>query len=481
MLRAKAPSQNGKSLIFPLVRSTRSWWRTFILVIHIVPFITTISYSCFAQSISKPDRTEAVTLTLEGKTWAEQTLRKLSLEEKVGQMLQISYYADYKDFDSREYHLLRDKVQKYHVGSVLLFMHFNEHGQLRGSPAAAAKIANQLQRDSSLPLLMAADIERGLASRLGDVPAFPWPMAFGAIDDPGLVERFAAVTAKEARAVGIQWALAPVADVNSNPSNPVINDRSFGEDPARVSALVAAYIRGAHENGLLATAKHFPGNGDASVDSHYSIASIDGDLEHLNKIELPPFVSAIDAGVDSIMLAHARVPSLEPDPEHIATISSRIVNETLRGQLAFKGIVITDALQMRGLTKIYDPQKGSPTSQAAVDAVLAGCDVLMLPADLDASFRAIVNSVQNGTIPQSRIDNSVRRILEMKASVGLHKSRFVDQNQAATVSNEPSDVEFAQYVADRAITLVRDNHIVLPLQTNKTPVAAPPVRVRIPQ
>jgi beta-N-acetylhexosaminidase len=312
-------------------------------------------------------------------------------------------------------------------------------------------------------LLLAADLERGVASRLNEVPAFPWPMAFGAMNDPSEVERFAATTAREARAVGIQWALAPVADVNSNPANPVINDRSFGEDPDQVGALVAAFIRGAHENGLLVAAKHFPGNGDTSVDSHRAVASIDRDLDHLRRVEFPPFQKAIEAGVDAILLAHARVPAVEPDEDKITTTSSRVVNETLKSELGFKGVVLTDALEMRGLTKLYDPQKGSPTARAAVDAIKAGCDVIMLPTDLDGAFHAIIDAVRSGEIPESRIDESVRKILEMKASVGLNKSRFVDLEQVSALTSRPEDMTFAQRIADEAITLVRDNNRMLPL------------------
>lgn len=199
--------------------------------------------------------------------WIEQTLKQLSLEEKVGQMLQVRCYPSYKDFESPDYKRVQNQLEKYHIGAAVLGMHFDKSGPLRSSPLDLAEVANQLQHDSKLPLLLAADLERGVASRLNSVPSFPWPMAFGAADDPSQVERFAAITAREARAVGIQWALAPVADLNSNPANPIINDRSFGENPDRVSTMIQAFIRGAHENGLLVNAKHFPGNGDTSVDS----------------------------------------------------------------------------------------------------------------------------------------------------------------------------------------------------------------------
>jgi beta-N-acetylhexosaminidase len=394
----------------------------------------------------------------------ESTLRGLSLEDKIGQMLQVRYYADRKDLEGKEYIHLREELHKYHIGSVVFGMHFNQAGPVRSAPLEAARVSNQLQSDSKLPLLLAADLERGVASRLEDVPAFPWPMAFGAVGDANEVEHFAAVTAREARAIGVQWALAPVADVNSNPSNPIINDRSFGEDPGRVADYVAAFIHGAHQNGLLVTAKHFPGHGESSVDSHHGIPSIDGDLAHLEKFELPPFRKAVEVGVDAILLAHARVPAIEPNPDKITTISSRVVSETLKGRLGFRGVILTDALEMRGLTKLYDPQKGSPTARAAVDAVKAGCDVIMIPTDLDGAFHAIIEAVQKGEIAETRIDESVRKILEMKASVDLHKSRLVDLSQVLALTSERDDMEFAQHVAEEAVTLVRETGRFLPLK-----------------
>jgi beta-N-acetylhexosaminidase len=396
--------------------------------------------------------------------WIEQTLKQLSLEEKVGQMLQVRCYASYKDFESPDYKRVQNQLEKYHIGSVVLGMHFDKSGPVRSSPLDLAKTANQLQHDSKLPLLLAADLERGVASRLNGVPSFPWPMAFGAADDPSQVERFAAITAREARAVGIQWALAPVADLNSNPANPIINDRSFGENPERVSSMIVAFIRGAHKNGLLVTAKHFPGNGDTSVDSHRAIASIDADIAHLRNTEFLPFEAAISASVDSIMLAHARVAALEPDSNKITTISSNVVTGSLKGELGFKGVVVTDALEMEGIKKLYDPAKGSPTARAALDAVRAGCDVIMMPTDLDGAFHAIIDAVTGGDISESRIDESVRKILAMKAAVSLDKNRFVDIAQVAALTSKPEDVAVAQEVADKAVTLVRDNAQLLPFK-----------------
>lgn len=404
-----------------------------------------------------------VELTTEGRHWAEKTLKKLSLEEKVGQMLNIRYFTDFQNFNSDAYLQFRDTLRKYHIGSVVLTVHVAGPVLLKNPPLEVAAIANQLQRDSDLPLLIAADFERGLASRVSSVPSFPDAMAFGAIGDPAVAEKFGAIVAEESRAVGIHWNFFPVADVNSNPDNPIINTRSFGEDPAQVGQLVAAFIKGSHEHGMLTTVKHFPGHGDTGTDSHLGVARVEGDAAHLNHIELPPFKTAIAAGADSVMVAHLSVPALEPDPNKVATISSNIIDGVLKKQLGFEGVVVTDALEMRGLTALYPPQQGSATARAAVDAVKAGNDVILWPTDLDGAFNGIVAAVKAGDIPESRIDDSVRKILEMKASVGLDRSRLVDLGQVPYLLDKPEDMAFAQQTADRAVTLVRDNHKVLPL------------------
>jgi beta-N-acetylhexosaminidase len=401
--------------------------------------------------------------TKESRRWAEQTLKKMTLEEKVGQMLNVRYFTDFQNFESDGYKQFRDQMRKYHIGSVTLTVHSDGGFLLKNPPLEVASIANQLQRDSKLPLLIAADFERGLASRVSYVPAFPDAMAFGAIGSTAYTERFGAITADEARAIGIHWDFSPVADVNSNPNNPIINTRSFGENPQAVGEMVAAFIRGAKAHGMLTTAKHFPGHGDTGTDSHLGLAKVDGDLARLESVELPPFKKAISAGVDSVMVAHLAIPALDPDPNRVATISKNVVTGLLREQLDFKGLVVTDALEMRGLTSLYPPEKGSPTAKAAVDAVKAGNDVILWPTDLDGAFHGIVNAVKSGEIPASRINASVKKILELKAAVGLNKARLVDLGQVPYIVSRQEDMQFAQQVADESVTLVRDNGHVLPL------------------
>jgi beta-N-acetylhexosaminidase len=408
-------------------------------------------------------------LTQDGRRWARQTLNKLSLEEKVGQMINLRYFTDFQNFESDAYRQFLGQMQKYHVGSVTLTVHVDGGFLLKNPPLEVASIANQLQRDSKLPLLVAADFERGLASRVSSVPAFPDAMAFGATGNLSYAERFGAITAEEARAIGVHWDFFPVADVNSNPNNPIINTRSFGEDSSQVGEFVAAFIRGAKAHGMLTTAKHFPGHGDTGTDSHLGLAKVEGDLARLESVELPPFRKAIEAGVDSVMVAHLSAPALDDDPNKVATVSNKVVSGILRDELGFKNIIVTDAMEMRGLTSLYPAGQGIPMARAAVDAVKAGDDVLLWPTDVDAAFRGIINAVKNGEIAKSRINASVKRILETKASLGLHKARLVDLSQVPYVVSRQTDMQFAQQVADEAVTLVRDDGQILPLARFQPP------------
>jgi len=399
-----------------------------------------------------------------GEKWAEKTLRKLTVEEKIGQVFMIWCRAGFLNVDNPEYLQLREAMQKYHVGSFAMTVHVDGPFLLRTGPYEAAELLNRLQRDSRLPLLFAADFERGVATRLTGATNFPHAMAFGADGKPGDAEAFGRITAQEARAIGVHWNFFPDADVNSNPANPIINTRSFGEDPKQVGDLVAAYIRGAHAGGMLTTVKHFPGHGDTATDSHLGVASVNVDRAHLDTIELPPFRQAIAAGVDSVMVAHVTVPALDADPNHVATISSSVVSDLLEKQLGFKGIIVTDALDMAGLTHLFANNIG----RAAVEAFKAGNDLLLIPADFGASYEAMLKAVQSGEISRQRLDRSVLKILKTKASLRLNEARTVDLSALAKAVGRPENLTFGQQVADAAITLVRDNGQVLPLKARGT-------------
>ena len=428
--------------------------------------------SSFALAGDKYQKVGPVKLTHDGQKWAEKTLKKMSLEEKIGQMLQVRYYMDFENVDNPDYKEIREQIKKYHIGSVILTVRVDGNLLLKDLPFEAAAITNQMQRDSKYPLIFAADFERGLSMRMNSVPMFPHAMAFGAAGNMEYAHRFGAITAEESRAIGIQWNFFPDADVNINPANPIINTRSFGEDPQQVGDLTAAYIKGSKEHGMLTTAKHFPGHGDTSTDSHLGVAQVGGNLARIQSVELPPFKKAIDAGVDSIMIAHVTIPALEPDPNKVATVSQKVVTDVLKNQLGFKGLIVTDAMEMHGLTRLYPPGQGNPAGRAAVDAVKAGNDMILLPSDLDGAYKGMLEAVKSGEIPKSRIDESVKKILEIKASVGLDKARLVDMEQVAHSVSKPQNMEFAQEVADAAVTLVRDNGQVLPLRKVQGTAAA---------
>jgi len=438
----------------------------------VILLVLTLALPAFPKE--KHSRPGPIRQTPAGDKWAEKTLRKMTLEEKVGQVFMIWCRASFLNVESPEYLQLRESMEKYHVGSFAMTVHVDGPFLLRSEPYEAAELLNRLQRDSKLPLLFAADFERGVATRLMGTTNFPHAMAFGADGKAEDAEMFGRITAQEARAVGVHWNFFPDADVNSNPANPIINTRSFGEDPKQVGDLVTAYIRGAHEGGMLTTVKHFPGHGDTATDSHLGVASVNVDRAHLDSIELPPFRQAIAGGVDPVMVAHVTVPALDSDPNHVATISPTVVSDLLEQQLGFKGLVITDALDMAGLTHLFANDIG----RAAVEAFKAGNDLLLIPADLGSSYQAMVKAVSSGEIPQKRLDHSVLKILKIKASLGLNDARTVDLGGIANTVGKPEDLAFGQQVADAAITVVRDNGKVLPLKAKGTTKAALPYMSR---
>jgi beta-N-acetylhexosaminidase len=423
-----------------------------------------------AFSKEKYQQPGPVHLDRDGQKWAEKTLHKLSLEEKVGQLFMVWVRAQFLNVDSPEYQQLHNTIQKYHLGSLAMTVQADGPFLYRNQPYEAAVLLNRLQQDSKLPLLIAADFERGVSMRLYGTTVFPHAMAFGAAGKTEYAEAFGRITAQEARAIGVQWNFFPVADVNSNPSNPIINTRAFGEDPQLVGDLVAAYIQGARASGMLTTAKHFPGHGDTGTDSHLGVAQVTGDLARLQTVELAPFRKAIAAGVDSVMVTHVTVPALEPDPDRVATTSPAITTGLLKNQLGFKGIVVTDALDMAGLTRLYAANIG----RAAVDAFKAGNDVLIIPADLDASYQAVLEAARSGEIPRAQLDASVLKILKAKASVGLHKARLVNVEALSTQVGKPANLALGQQISDDAITLVRDNGKLLPLKPSGTVKAGLP-------
>lgn len=404
-----------------------------------------------------------IQLDAQGERWARETLARLTTEEKIGQMIMVWAKVRFLNVHSSEYQKLREAMRTCHVGGFGVTVPVEDGQLVMSEPLEAAQLTNSLQRDSKYPLIFAADFERGLSMRLVGATPFPAAMAFGATGDTKLAREFGRISAREARAIGVHWNWFPDTDVNSNPANPIIDTRSFGEDPAQVGALAAAYIAGAHEAGLLTTAKHFPGHGDTDTDSHLALARVTAPLDRLNALELVPFRSAIAAGVDSIMVGHLIVPALEPDPNKPASISQHVITDLLQKQLGYQGLVVTDAIDMNGLKQAFHGTEEEIAGAEAVAAVEAGSDMVIIPGSLEGAYNGLLHAVHSGRISTERIDRSVLKILRMKAEVGLDKNRFVDLQAINDEVARPENVAVANEIAERAITLVADKPKLVPL------------------
>jgi len=393
------------------------------------------------------------------RTAAERWLSTLTLRQKVAQLIVIPFSGEAPNTRSRQYRQFERLVRDQQVGGLILISR-TAHGIKRAEPYALAAFLNRMQRLARIPLLVASDFERGASMRVDSTTQFPHAMAFAAAGDPQATRYLGEATARDARALGVHWVFFPVADVNSNPDNPIINIRSFGESPRDVSAHVRAFIDGAKadpKNRVLTTAKHFPGHGDTAVDSHLALSSIPSDKEHLESVEFPPFRAAIEEGVDSVMTAHISVPALDA-PDLPATLSTAILTGVLRDELKFQGLIVTDALEMGGVAKGYS------NAEAAVRALEAGADVLLMPPDPGAAIQAVVAAVRSGRLSSKRIDQSVARILAAKQTVGLDRAKLVNLEAIADVVNSPEAAARAQQIADRAVTLVRNDGDVIPLR-----------------
>lgn len=409
-----------------------------------------------AATRAKPTKKPFDRSTASARQWA----RSLTLRDKVAQLIIVPIYGEPANTRSAEFRKYQHLVRDLHVGGVIVTGHSLNGGIRNAEPYAMAALLNRLQKMARTPLFVAADFERGASMRVNSTTAWPYSMAFGAAQDLAAVTQEGADTARDARAMGVNWLFAPVADVNNNPDNPIINIRSFGENPEQVASFVEAYIDGAHsdrKNPVLVTAKHFPGHGDTTEDSHLELARLDADRDRIESVELVPFRKAIEAGVDAVMTAHLNVPALEP--ENIpATVSSKIITGVLRDELGFHGLVVTDAMDMQGLSLMFD------SGEASVRAIEAGADVLLMPKRPEEAIRAVVAAVEKGRISRKRLDESVDRVLAAKLRLGLRARRLVNLEAIADVVDSPEAGDLAQQVADRAVTLVKDSKDSLPLR-----------------
>ncbi|HZI40702.1 MAG TPA: glycoside hydrolase family 3 N-terminal domain-containing protein, partial [Gemmatimonadaceae bacterium] len=387
----------------------------------------------------------------------------LSLRDRVGQMVMVWVLGDYTSNGDSTFAEVRRWIEQDHIGGVSMSL---------GTPIEVAAKINAMQRLSRVPLIASADLEPGLG-RLegglfshylldaGSATVFPSNMAIAATGRDEDAHDVARAIGEEARAVGIQIDFAPVVDVNNNPNNPVINTRSFGEDPARVARLSALFVRGLEESGTVATAKHFPGHGDTDVDSHVGLPVVTATMPRLDSVELVPFRAAIRAGAGLVMTAHIALPAIAGDSTTPATLSPRIITGLLRDSLGFGGVTITDAMTMEGVGKGYS------TEQSSVLAVQAGADILLKPTDPTRAIDAVVAAVERGEITRAHIDSAARHVLALKARVGLNQGRVTDIEALRDVVGSPAHRALAADVAQRAITLLRDRDAVVPTRTGR--------------
>jgi beta-N-acetylhexosaminidase len=418
-----------------------------------------LAFAAGALSACATGQATAARSTGGNAAWADSVLATLSLRDKAAQMIWPWVLGDYTAVDNTAWTRVERLIREQKLGGAIISV---------GGPIDIAVKTNALQRAAAVPLLIGADLETGAAFRarggyfipnaidLGGATAFPYQMGIGATRDTMLAYEMGRVTALEGRALGIHMAFAPVLDVNNNPRNPVISARSFGEDPKLVARMGTAFIRGIQENGMLATAKHFPGHGDTEQNSHLELARVDASRARLDSVELYPFREAIRAGVRGVMTFHGYLPALDTT-RTAATLSSKVMVDLLRNQLGFRGILVTDALDMNGAL-------GTATmAEVTQRAVAAGNDVLLMPTDVPTAIDAVVAGVRSGHFPESRIDASVRKLLIAKHDMGLDRQRYVDVEAVRKVVADSANLAPARLAAERAITLVRDSLNTVPL------------------
>ncbi len=427
------------------------------------------------SSTSKDARRSSLEPGKPAWAYADRLLKKMTVEEKVGQLIHIGINAKFANQDSEYFQSIKRDVANNKVGGIIIF----------GAPVyETVHLVNRMQENAKVPLLISIDAETGIGMRFGDATNFPWNMAVAATGDPEYARKIGVITGRESRAMGIQHVFAPVLDVNNNADNPVINVRSYGEDPETVGRFGVAFIEGLQSQNVLATAKHFPGHGDTNVDSHRGLPIIDHSRASLEKTELVPFRRAIAAGVGSIMIAHIGLPQIDPteikplkqalrveaeDGAEIvdlkttlpATLSPVVQTQILRKEMGFNGLIVTDAMGMSGLTLYFDQK------EAGVRAFLAGADILEKPADTEAMIAGLIEAVKNGRIIEARLNESVRKILAWKYQLGLAKQKIAPLDQIDRIVSTKDVEALANEIAARSITLVRNDSNLLPLDRTK--------------
>lgn len=406
--------------------------------------------------------------------WADKQLKKMTVDEKIGQIVHIGVNAQYLSQDSNEYKELMRHVVENKVGGVTVFV---------GGLYETVHLVNRMQENAKIPLLISADFETGVGMRFFDTVNFPWNMAVAATGNPEFARREGEIVGREAKAMGVQQVFAPVADVNNNADNPVINVRSYGENPDDVARFAVAFTEGLQSQNILATAKHFPGHGDTNIDSHRGLPIIDLPRSRLDAVELVPFRAVAKAGVGSIMVAHISLPQIDateakPLKQAIAatdtdseivtqaatlpsTLSPIVIDQILKKEMNFDGLVVTDAMSMSGLTLYFNQD------EAAVRAFLAGADVLLKPADVDLSLKGLKDAVKSGRIGEERLNGSVRKLLAWKYQLGLADGKITPIGEIDKVISGNATRILTTEIAENAMTLVKNDDNALPLAKDK--------------
>ncbi|MEN8858396.1 MAG: glycoside hydrolase family 3 N-terminal domain-containing protein [Flavobacteriaceae bacterium] len=384
--------------------------------------------------------------------WVDSILSSMTIDEKIGQLFMVQAYSN---LDSVHENKIKEMIQNYHVGN-LIFM--------QGTPKKQAELTNMYQSLSKVPLMIGFDGEWGLDMRLQNTYRFPWNMTLGAIQDNDLIRQFGAHLGMHCRRLGIHVNFAPVVDINTNPLNPIIGNRSFGEDKVNVTEKAIAFSQGMQSQNVLANAKHFPGHGDTATDSHYKLPVINFDRKRLDSIELYPYKRVFDAGMASIMTAHLSIPSLESNAKLPTSLSKKVVTTILKEELGFLGLIFTDGLNMKGAADY------STSSEIDLAAILAGNDILLIPQDVPATVSLMQSSLQSGVLSQERLDESVRKILLAKYKVGLNNFHAIDTLNLVEDLNKIEDELLHRKLVKNSMTIIRNKKEILPikdLQKNK--------------
>ena len=433
-------------------------------------FVFVFNFTVFASENRRDQEMKKFRPSEKSYKWADKQLKKMSLDEKIGQLVHIGINAQFLNQESAEYLELKRQVVENKVGGIIVFV---------GGVYETVHLVNRMQAEAKIPLLISADFETGVGMRFYETVNFPWNMAISATGNADFAFRQGVIVGREAKAMGVQQVFAPVVDVNNNADNPVINVRSYGENADDVSRFGAAFSQGLQSQNVLATAKHFPGHGDTAVDSHRGLPVINFSRERLEKVEFVPFRALINSGIGSVMISHISMPQLDSetvkplketvkptyaDSEVItdnttipATLSPKIVTDILRKNMNFDGLIVTDAMDMSGLTLYFDQ------SEAAVRAIVAGNDVLLKPSNADAAIRGVREAVKTGRITEERINESVRRQLAWKHQLGLNERKITPLDQIDTIVSNNEMRQLSNEIAVNALTLVKNEANALPL------------------